>query len=151
MKTGNVILAIFLWLCIPASFVLGIMSFALSNIGGTTTTEGVVCMIGGPLILFILGLVVLITGMDKPKHATSKHEDRFCPNCGRVIPLDAKMCPYCGNDFQTISKENKVKLKEKDEVEKKEGKSRKTNFCTKCGAILEGDSKFCSQCGTKLR
>jgi len=100
MKVGNVILAIFLWLCIPASLVLGIMSFAFSTIGGGNATEGVVCMIGGPLILFILGLVILIKGMDEPKHATSKHEERICPNCGRVIPLDAKICPYCSKRFE---------------------------------------------------
>ena len=25
--------------------------------------------------------------------------DRKCPNCGRNIPMDAKVCPYCGKDF----------------------------------------------------
>jgi len=24
---------------------------------------------------------------------------RVCPNCGRPIPMDAKVCPYCGKDF----------------------------------------------------
>ena len=151
MKTGNVILAIFLWLCIPASLVFGAMFGAFATMGGSTATEGVCCMIGGPLILFILGLVALITGMDKSKPATSKHEERLCHNCGRHIPLDAKMCPYCGNDFQTISKENKVKRIVKDEVEKKDGELKKTKFCTQCGASLESNLKFCNQCGTKLR
>lgn len=31
------------------------------------------------------------------KSATSS--DRKCPNCGRSIPMDAKVCPYCGKDF----------------------------------------------------
>ena len=26
---------------------------------------------------------------------------RHCPNCGRVIPEDAKICPYCGKHFGT--------------------------------------------------
>lgn len=26
--------------------------------------------------------------------------DRRCPNCGRSIPEDAKVCPYCGKRFQ---------------------------------------------------
>jgi len=124
------------------------MSFTFSTIGGGSATEGVVCMIGGPFILFILGLAALITGMDKPKSTTTKHEYRFCPNCGREIPFDAKICPYCGNDFQTISKENKVKSIVNDEAEKKDGKLK---FCTQCGASLESNLKFCNQCGTKLR
>ncbi|MDG6218874.1 MAG: zinc ribbon domain-containing protein [Candidatus Thermoplasmatota archaeon] len=27
--------------------------------------------------------------------------DRRCPNCGRVIPNDANLCPYCKKDFGT--------------------------------------------------
>lgn len=26
--------------------------------------------------------------------------DRRCPSCGRQIPVDAQVCPYCGNDFK---------------------------------------------------
>jgi len=25
---------------------------------------------------------------------------RMCPNCGRPIPIDAQVCPYCGKDFR---------------------------------------------------
>ena len=25
---------------------------------------------------------------------------RMCPNCGRPIPMDAQVCPYCGKDFR---------------------------------------------------
>ena len=28
--------------------------------------------------------------------------DRICPNCGRNIPFDAIMCPYCEKDFREI-------------------------------------------------
>ena len=60
MKIGNVILAIFLWLCIPASFFLGgIFGFFGGGVGG-----GVLCAVISPLVLFILGLIALITGME---------------------------------------------------------------------------------------
>ena len=26
-------------------------------------------------------------------------DKRYCPECGRNIPLDAKICPYCGKKF----------------------------------------------------
>ena len=26
--------------------------------------------------------------------------DRICPNCGRGIPFDAKVCPYCAKRFE---------------------------------------------------
>ncbi len=25
---------------------------------------------------------------------------RVCPNCGRPIPMDAQVCPYCGKNFK---------------------------------------------------
>ena len=34
-----------------------------------------------------------ILGEKKPK------EIRKCPNCGRTIPEDAGICPYCGKKF----------------------------------------------------
>ena len=32
---------------------------------------------------------------------TSKKSDRRCPNCGRVIPEDSEICPYCGKKFDS--------------------------------------------------
>ncbi len=29
----------------------------------------------------------------------SSHPDRMCPNCGRAIPMDVQVCPYCGKKF----------------------------------------------------
>jgi len=28
------------------------------------------------------------------------HSDRRCPNCGRIIPFDSIVCPYCGKRFE---------------------------------------------------
>jgi len=99
----------------------------------------------------IAGVFILSKQSDKNSKSHTIIKNRFCTKCGRDIPIDAKICPYCGNDFQTISKENKVKRIVKDEVEKKDGELKKTKFCTQCGASLESNLKFCNQCGTKLR
>jgi len=61
MKTGNVILAIFLWLCIPGVFFLGAASSGISG----DTEGGTICTATGVLIFFILGLVALLTGREK--------------------------------------------------------------------------------------
>jgi amino acid transporter len=57
MKTGNVILAIFLWLCIPTSIGIG---FIMGLFTGSP-----ICIIVGPLIFFILGFAAFVTGMEK--------------------------------------------------------------------------------------
>jgi len=28
--------------------------------------------------------------------------NRRCPNCGRIIPFDSIICPYCGKRFETF-------------------------------------------------
>jgi hypothetical protein len=56
MKTGNVILAIFLWLWVPPLFFIGIFGL----FGGYS-----IFAIGIALLLFILGLIALLTGMEK--------------------------------------------------------------------------------------
>lgn len=33
-----------------------------------------------------------------------KHRDRYCPNCGRRIPFDANICPYCAKKFESYIK-----------------------------------------------
>ena len=30
----------------------------------------------------------------------TKAPDRRCPDCGRIIPFDAKICPYCCKKFE---------------------------------------------------
>jgi len=34
---------------------------------------------------------------------TTVTQDRLCPNCGRTIPFDSKICPYCRRKFELYS------------------------------------------------
>jgi len=65
MKTGNVILAIFLWLCIPGSILVGFLLGLFVGVLGGVLGGGLVFAIGAPLLFFFLGLVALVTGMEK--------------------------------------------------------------------------------------
>ncbi len=77
---------------------------------------------------------------DEPKKETK--QERRCPSCGRVIPEDAKICPYCGKKFKTHFKEEQEDIKEDDPAE----------FCSKCGAKFEEEElEFCPNCGKKLK
>jgi CBS domain containing-hemolysin-like protein len=102
MKTGNVILAIFIWLMIP---VLGGISFLFGAFYSATSGDssgGMLCCLIVPCILFIVGLLVLLHGRDTPKNIPiqkPREVDRYCPNCGRNIPFDVQICPYCRKDF----------------------------------------------------
>jgi uncharacterized membrane protein YhaH (DUF805 family) len=58
------------------------------------------------LLFPIIGLIIwLIVRPPEPsfyekKAAGSEKKDRICPSCGRTIPFDAKVCPYCGKNFE---------------------------------------------------
>jgi len=62
------------------------------------------------IITGIIGLIIWLivrppeggrkatTGATPPPPPTST--ERRCPSCGRAIPNDARVCPYCGKNFE---------------------------------------------------
>lgn len=93
----------------------------------------------------------------EPKDTSRKDiskPERRCPECGHVIPDDAKLCPYCGKKFKTHYKEEQdeektINKKSEDEREQKTI-SKRPKYCPECGQKLEDDLVFCTNCGTKL-
>jgi len=55
------------------------------------------------LIVFITPLVGIILWMimRPPIGGRKTTPDRMCPNCGRGIPFDAQICPYCAKKFES--------------------------------------------------
>jgi len=62
---------------------------------------GIICT--GPM--FLIGIILFIIGLILPENEPiiikqeQKPGGRFCPDCGRAIPFDANICPYCGKKF----------------------------------------------------
>jgi predicted nucleic acid-binding Zn ribbon protein len=50
------------------------------------------------IIGLIIWLVVRPPVGGKPQQ--QQGSGRMCPNCGRPIPMDAQVCPYCGKSFK---------------------------------------------------
>jgi hypothetical protein len=58
------------------------------------------------IIVFVTGIIGLIIWLivrppvgGKKTSPAQAASDRRCPECGRAIPEDAKVCPYCGKKF----------------------------------------------------
>lgn len=47
----------------------------------------------------IIGLIIWLVIRPPIGGKKVEGQDRRCPNCGRVIPMDANICPYCGKEF----------------------------------------------------
>jgi uncharacterized membrane protein YhaH (DUF805 family) len=65
--------------------------------------SGVLWLIIG-LLFGLIGLIVwLIVRPPEPsfyeKKVEKEKKERMCPSCGRAIPFDANICPYCGKRF----------------------------------------------------
>jgi len=55
-------------------------------------------------ILLLIGLARAVTRKKIVIHPPAQpSQKRRCPDCGRVIPEDAKVCPYCGKKFKLIN------------------------------------------------
>jgi uncharacterized membrane protein len=57
------------------------------------------------IIIIITGLIGLIIWfVVRPpiggEKATKTSSERRCPNCGKIIPEDARVCPYCSKKFE---------------------------------------------------
>lgn len=61
-------------------------------------------VIGGGFVMgFILGIVGGALGLAwKP---SKEEEKRTCLNCGRLIPVKYKVCPYCGAELERKAEE----------------------------------------------
>jgi membrane protease YdiL (CAAX protease family) len=54
------------------------------------------------ILLGLIGIIIWLIVRPPIKREEKKVEDdrRRCPNCGRIIPFDAKFCPYCNKKFE---------------------------------------------------
>ena len=50
------------------------------------------------IVVILLGLIGLIIYLVVRGEKTPP--SRHCPNCGRAIPEDARVCPYCNKKFE---------------------------------------------------
>lgn len=56
--------------------------------------------------------------------------NKYCFECGRLIPTEKKECPFCRTDLKKYRTQKKVK-------------------CRYCGKMVPSEAKYCSYCHTK--
>lgn len=82
-----------------------------------------------------------------------------CPECGAKLDEEGAFCQECGHKLEDDSKKEEVKEdnSKKDislKKEVKEDNSKKEDnlkSCSNCGTKVSEDSKFCPECGNKIR
>ena len=86
---------------------------------GLFKTTGLVYLVGaftlvigiGIIIIFIAKIMEIIAFFSLPDNlitdaprSSAQQTGRNFPNCGRPIPMDSQVCPYCGKDFRPPTK-----------------------------------------------
>lgn len=78
----------------------------------------------------------------------------YCVKCGSALTYDSKFCTKCGEPLPDSLKEKaelrKKQIEEDNKIKEKENIVKNTKVCKNCGAILDDDSEFCTECGTKV-
>lgn len=69
------------------------------------------------------------------------NEQRLCPECKKIIDMDAKECPECGYKLEQVLEEDS----DKDKTDKKSIK------CPECGEVLSKKEKVCHKCGYVIK
>lgn len=111
---GEVIGGLFAGICVGTMCFIGIVFYLvlslviaiwmLKDADKRGKNGGLWFLVG--LILGIIGLIIWFiirpsfNDKQKTKSSTDKDRDRRCPSCGRIIPFDARVCPYCKKDFE---------------------------------------------------
>ena len=53
------------------------------------------------VVVFFAGLIGILIYLVLRNNIKPNNPVRFCTNCGRAIPFDANICPYCAKRFET--------------------------------------------------
>lgn len=61
--------------------------------------------------------------------------------CGKVMPLESKFCPSCGNKFDEPTTSLDVDPSEQEKFDLR---------CPSCHEYMEKDAKFCGNCGYQV-
>lgn len=86
-------------------FLIGLFLMVIGIIDGFQSYNSGVCT-----VLVFIGLILMLIGgfysktsyrsvPQKVEIISERKPDRYCPNCGRSIPFDANICPYCSKKF----------------------------------------------------
>ena len=65
-------------------------------------------------------------------------QQKRCPSCGKVIPLEARFCPNCGT---------KIPEEEKPAEPEAPAAEAEPEYCPNCGAARDAGTRFCISCG----
>jgi len=88
-------------LIVPLLSTAELCSFSL---GAFSTTICKLLQTIGVILLITGGIVTIIGIISKEKNIIpiQSPRDRTCLKCGKTIPFDASICPYCKYDFKQI-------------------------------------------------
>ena len=87
-----------IWLVI--AIVLAIWVYKDAEKRGSSGALWLIIFLVAGFIGLIIWLIIRPPIGGDPTKGNATGSDRKCPNCGRPIPMDAQVCPYCAKKFK---------------------------------------------------
>lgn len=118
-----------------------------------------ICIIAAVVVNYIRDTYLEINPLGSINLNLGKLPTVICPECGAKLDEEGAFCQECGYKLEDDSKKEEVKgdNSKKDislKKEVKEDNSKKEDnlkSCSNCGTKVSEDSKFCPECGNKIR
>lgn len=74
-----------------------------------------------------------------------------CPNCGATLADNVRFCVQCGTEVkQTETNQEEPTMRVTPVTFSKPEEPKRPKFCIGCGAPLDDDSVFCTECGKRV-
>ena len=74
---------------------------------------------------------------------------RICHNCGSIVDIDSAFCANCGTRYEVELQEVETEFQEEPQEEETPVQEIPQRICHNCGSIVDVDSAFCANCGTR--
>ena len=74
-----------------------------------------------------------------------------CPNCGATLADNVRFCVQCGTEVkQPETNQEEPTMRVTPVTFAKPEEPKRSKFCIGCGAPLDADSVFCTECGKRV-
>lgn len=74
-----------------------------------------------------------------------------CPNCGAILADNVRFCVQCGTEVkQPETNQEEPTMRVTPVTFAKPEEPKRSKFCIGCGAPLDADSVFCTECGKRV-